>query len=145
MTDPHLELKGITQHFGKAIILDSVDWALHRGQVSVLLGPNGAGKTTLLNIVAGAQIPTAGQLCYKGKVFTDLRHAHYREKVGYLTEYPYYYPFLTVAETFQLTAKLRGLKPGEVQPAIDHWVRFLVYSRICPREWMYYPKGPAKE
>lgn len=93
MTDSYLELRGITQHFNQRIVLDHINWKLYQGQVSVLLGPNGAGKTTLLNILSGAQRPTSGEIFYNGECCKGLHHTSYRNKVGYLTEYPYYYPF----------------------------------------------------
>jgi len=35
------------------VVLDEIDFALHRGQRWALIGPNGSGKTLLLKMVRG--------------------------------------------------------------------------------------------
>ena len=41
-----LELKNVRKVFGQIVALDSVSFALKRGEIHGLLGGNGAGKTT---------------------------------------------------------------------------------------------------
>ena len=48
-----LEVKNLSQSFGKKQILDNVFFNLNLGEVVAFLGPNGAGKTTLLRTVIG--------------------------------------------------------------------------------------------
>ncbi len=50
---PLLEVKNLSQSFGKKQILDNVFFSLNSGEVVAFLGPNGAGKTTLLRTVIG--------------------------------------------------------------------------------------------
>lgn len=50
---PLLEVKNLSQSFGKKQILDNVFFNLNPGEVVAFLGPNGAGKTTLLRTVIG--------------------------------------------------------------------------------------------
>lgn len=50
---PFLEVKKISQSFGKKQILKDVSFSADLGEVVALLGPNGAGKTTLLKSVIG--------------------------------------------------------------------------------------------
>ena len=44
-----------------ALVDVSLDW--HGGELVLLTGANGAGKTTLLRILAGLDVPDAGQVC----------------------------------------------------------------------------------
>ena len=46
----------------------SVD--LEVGGFLVLLGPSGSGKSTLLNILGGLDVPTSGQVLYRGQDLT---------------------------------------------------------------------------
>jgi rhamnose transport system ATP-binding protein len=69
----HVELRGVERHFGRTAALAGVSFGVHRGTVHGLVGENGAGKSTLMRIIAGADVPDAGQ------VLLDGRPVQYRE------------------------------------------------------------------
>ena len=48
------------------VALDGVDLELNAGDLVCLLGASGSGKSTLLNILGGLDLPTSGELIYKG-------------------------------------------------------------------------------
>ncbi len=62
MSAPLLEIRGLTKRFGGVVAIDSVDLAVHQGEVVGLIGPNGAGKTTLFNCVTGLFRPEQGTI-----------------------------------------------------------------------------------
>ena len=53
MTDPVIEITGLSRHFGRQAALDRVSLSVPRGCVLGLVGVNGSGKTTLLRHVLG--------------------------------------------------------------------------------------------
>nr|BFF25318.1 hypothetical protein GCM10025732_32830 [Glycomyces mayteni] len=53
MTDPVVEMSGITVEFSGVRVLDGVDLALYPGEVHALMGENGAGKSTLIGALTG--------------------------------------------------------------------------------------------
>ena len=57
-----LMASGLTKNYGSLEVFTGVDLAIDRGSRVVILGLNGAGKTTLLRVLAGAELPDAGQL-----------------------------------------------------------------------------------
>ncbi|MFQ3566181.1 MAG: sugar ABC transporter ATP-binding protein [Aggregatilineales bacterium] len=67
MTQPTVELKGITKRFPGVLALDNVSLSIYSGQVHAVLGENGAGKSTLMNILAGEIHPDAGEIIIAGK------------------------------------------------------------------------------
>ena len=75
-------------------LFDAVD----RGEIVGLLGPNGSGKSTTLKIILGLVSPTRGRTEIFGR---DSRLVESREAVGFLPENPYFYKYLTGAETLR--------------------------------------------
>lgn len=53
MSEPVIEMSGLTRRFGAKTALDSVNLSLPKGSVYGLVGANGAGKTTLIKHILG--------------------------------------------------------------------------------------------
>ncbi len=61
-----MEARGLTKTFPGVRALDSVDFAVHEGEVVALVGENGAGKSTLMKVLAGLHRPDAGEVLLRG-------------------------------------------------------------------------------
>ena len=66
MTDPHLELRGVskTYRLGEHLVevLSDIDLVVERGEVLALTGPSGSGKSTLLNRLIGQDLQKLGEI-----------------------------------------------------------------------------------
>lgn len=62
MTNPILQVTGLTMDFGGIRALNHLDLDVSAGEIVALIGPNGAGKTTFFNCVTGIYMPTAGDV-----------------------------------------------------------------------------------
>lgn len=65
-----LEMRDITKTFPGVRALDSVSFAVRRGEVHGLVGENGAGKSTLMKILNGVLAPDSGQILVDGMPVT---------------------------------------------------------------------------
>ena len=114
-------VRGLTKTYGtgeaQVRALAGVDLDLCAGELVVLLGPSGSGKTTLLNQLGGLDLPTAGELHYRG---IDLTHAteerltlYRRESVGFIFQFYNLIPSLTARENVALITEIaaRPLAP----------------------------------
>ncbi|WP_017652322.1 ABC transporter ATP-binding protein [Fortiea contorta] len=87
----------------KVLSLKSCSLSVYQGETFGLLGPNGAGKTTLLKLLLGIIRPTAGRGLLLGRPLGD---RSVKQSIGYLSENPYFYDYLTGWEFLQLAAGL---------------------------------------
>ena len=81
MSDPVLDLRGLSKSFGALKATDDVSLTLQRGEIHALIGPNGAGKSTLMGLVAGKIAPDAGQVWLDRTEITTLSVAR-RARAG---------------------------------------------------------------
>ncbi|MFI9102107.1 ATP-binding cassette domain-containing protein [Streptomyces fildesensis] len=66
MTEPLLEARGVTKHFGHVQALQGADFTAWPGEVVALIGDNGAGKSTLVKTLSGTIRPDGGQILVDG-------------------------------------------------------------------------------
>lgn len=72
-----MTLKGVVKVFStppdrEIVALCDVNLEVGEGEFLAVIGPTGCGKTTLLRIVAGLEMPTAGQILMDGSPVFDL-------------------------------------------------------------------------
>ncbi|WP_205697583.1 ATP-binding cassette domain-containing protein [Conexibacter sp. SYSU D00693] len=63
-----LDARRITRHHGDRTVLQDVDLRVGADSRIAVVGPNGAGKSTLLRVLAGAEVPDAGEVRRHGSV-----------------------------------------------------------------------------
>ena len=107
--------ESLTRRFGRSLAVAGVDLQVGTG-VFGLLGPNGAGKTSLLRMMATAVPPTSGTLRLLGQdPAVHRQRRDIRRRLGYLPQYPGYYPGFTVTEFVEYFALLKEI-PAELVP-----------------------------
>ena len=108
--DPHVELLGISKHFGGAQALSDVTLRVTAGTVHALVGENGAGKSTLSKVCAGVITPDAGQVRVDGNdvTFRSPRDALARG-IATIAQELALVPRLTVAQNVFLGSEPRRL------------------------------------
>jgi ABC-2 type transport system ATP-binding protein len=87
-------------------VVTDISLAIPSGKVFGLLGPNGAGKTTTIKIALGFLRPDSGRV----SIFGRKNSAGLRERIGFLSEQPYFYPYLTAEQAMDFYGRLFGMK-----------------------------------
>lgn len=67
-TDPVLEVRNVSQAYGRQEVVRDLSFALRRGSIGCILGPSGCGKTTLLRCIAGFEPISSGEIRLAGAV-----------------------------------------------------------------------------
>ncbi len=86
-----------------------------------LLGPNGAGKSTIMRMIAGAQVPCAGQIIIDGHDMADDPRAA-RARVGWLPEGAPAPAELPVQEFLLSMGRVHGLAAATARVAVEKWI-----------------------
>lgn len=107
MSDLILHARGLTKRFGRQTALDSLDLAIHAGEVYALLGPNGAGKTTTINLFLGFLAPDSGSALVDG-LDVQAEPLETKRRLAYLPEQVALYPALSGRENLKYFAALAG-------------------------------------
>ncbi len=101
------------------LALHDVDVEFHERELVVLLGASGSGKSTLLNILGGLDVPSAGQLSYKGWDLTNADESTLtlfrRNCVGFVFQFYNLIPSLTARENVALITEVsrNPMRPEE--------------------------------
>jgi len=104
--------RGLTKRYGKAIVVDGIDFDVAKGEIFGLLGPNGAGKTTTILMMLGLTDVSGGEI-------RVLDHDPARDplavkrRVGYLPDQVGFYDDLTAFDNLVYTARLMGIPTRE--------------------------------
>ena len=105
MSEPLLEVKGVTKRFGGFTALDGVDLAVRPGERLGLIGPNGSGKTTLINCVSGALRNESGSIRFAGEEIGALP-AYQRTRRGIARSFQIPRPFSSMSVLENLVVPL---------------------------------------
>jgi branched-chain amino acid transport system ATP-binding protein len=100
-----LEVEELELAYGDAAACRDLAFHVDEGEIITLIGGNGAGKSTTLRAVAGAMMPRAGSIRFRGRDITRLpSHERTRLGIALVPEGRRVFPFLTVRENLELGA-----------------------------------------
>jgi len=108
----------VTKSFGAKTALDSISFSVPSGQICGLLGPNGAGKTTLFRLLMGILKANEGTILVEGRDAFEQR-VEVKRLIGFLTDEPVFYSYLSGREILQLSAAMHGLPIKETMARIE--------------------------
>ena len=124
-----IKVKKIVKKFGNFTAVDSISFAVKKGEIFGFLGPNGAGKTTIIRILTTLTRPTSGTAIIDG--FDILKHPNeVRSRIGLVAEKIILYDRLTAEENLQFFGRLNNLSKEIIKERSDKWI-----SRLNMEAW----------
>lgn len=122
----------------KVTALDQVSLEVSRGEIFGLLGPNGAGKTTAIKCILGLIYVDSGKIELMGDPIPSPRA---QSRIGFLTENPYVYDFLTGREYLVFAAGLHGYSSEDSRKKADQLLEQFHIQDAADRQLKKYSKG----
>lgn len=137
ITDVHKSFPG---HWGRGGVyaVKGVSLSIPEGGVYGLIGPNGSGKSTVMKLLVGLLSPDAGTCSVFGQPATATAN---RREIGFLPENPYFYKFLTGAETVRFYGRLCGLRGAALKERTRELLHLVGLEEAADRRLRGYSKG----
>lgn len=129
-----LKFESVSKGFGEGTahteVLKNIDLEVKEGEFLVLLGFSGSGKTTLINLMAGLEMPTKGQVTFKGKPI-----AGPGPERGVIFQSYSLMPWLTVNGNVRLAldSVFPNMPKSEKVQKVDHYVNMVGLSHAATR------------
>jgi ABC-2 type transport system ATP-binding protein len=129
MSEPAIEITGLSKAFDGRPAVVNVDLQVPRACAFGFLGPNGAGKTTVVRMLLGLTAPDAGTMTLLGMpVPAQRRDALAR--VGAIVEEPRFHGHLTGRQNLALVAAARGPQADRrIGPALERVAHYSLGMR----------------
>lgn len=107
-----ITLDWVRKQFGDTVAVDDVSLAIPHGRLVCLLGPSGCGKTTTLRMIAGLEMPTAGEIRFDGQRMNEIPPQG--RGVGMVFQNYALFTHLSVYENLAFGLRIRGIASEEV-------------------------------
>jgi putative spermidine/putrescine transport system ATP-binding protein len=97
----------VTKRFGEVTAVEDINLTVRAGEFFSFLGPSGSGKTTCLRMIAGFELPTAGEIVLQGRNVAQL--PPYDRDVNTVFQDYALFPHMTVGENVEYGLRVKGV------------------------------------
>jgi putative spermidine/putrescine transport system ATP-binding protein len=119
----HLTLNNISKQFANNTVVQDFNLDVDKGEFVSFLGPSGCGKTTTLRMIAGFEIPTAGNVTLDDEDITN--KPPNQRNVGMVFQAYALFPNMTVAQNIGFGLKVRREKPDAIKERITEMLSLI--------------------
>ena len=123
MGESILQLRQIRKSFDNTEVLKGIDLEVAQGEFITLLGASGCGKTTTLRIIAGLELPDAGQVILEGQDITN-REPNKRDVNTVFQNYALF-PHMNVSDNVGYGLKIRKVPKAEIERKVEQALRLV--------------------
>ena len=113
-----VEVNNLYKSFGELEVLKGITEKINYGEVVSIIGPSGSGKSTFLRCLNLLEMPTSGEVIFKGKNLMDkgINLSKYRQKIGMVFQQFNVFPHLNVLENLILAPTLeKGIRKEDAK------------------------------
>lgn len=113
-----LEFEAVTKIFPPdKKVVESLSFAVKRGEFFSILGPSGCGKTTCLRLISGLEPPTQGNIKINGRIVNDV-HPHKRNVHTVFQRYALF-PHLNVFDNIAFGLRMKHVHSSKIKDRVE--------------------------
>jgi multiple sugar transport system ATP-binding protein len=122
-----IAVRQIEKRFGAFQAVKPSSLTIEDGEFFCLLGPSGCGKTTTLRMIAGLELPTAGEILIGGEEVAQKRAS--ARDIAFVFQLFALYPHMSVRRNIAFPLVCEGAPRSEIRKRVEEAARIL---RITP-------------
>jgi len=130
-TDFDVELRKVFKVFNGEPAVRGVDFTIRRGEFFSILGPSGCGKTTTLRLIAGFDLPTAGEVFIQGQSMTQV--PPYRRPVNTVFQSYALFNHLNVWENIAFGLRIKRRSKAEIDQRVGEALKLVKMESFANR------------
>lgn len=130
-TELDVELRKVFKVFNGETAVRGVDLSIHRGEFFSILGPSGCGKTTTLRLIAGFDLPSAGEVLIQGQSMNQT--PPHRRPVNTVFQSYALFSHLRVSENIAFGLRLKKLKASEIEERVKQALKQVKLEGLANR------------
>jgi len=126
-----IRIENVRKDFGSFNAVKSSTFTIEDGEFFMLLGPSGCGKTTTLRMMAGLELPTAGEIYIDGEE-VGMKPASQRD-IAFVFQMFALYPHLNVGKNISYPLISQGMAKADVKKKVGEIAEILGITDILNR------------
>jgi multiple sugar transport system ATP-binding protein len=111
-----IRVQNLHKAFAEFTAVKDSTFTVNDGEFFCLLGPSGCGKTTTLRMIAGLELPTAGEI-YLGHEDVTFKRASARD-IAFVFQMFALYPHMTVRQNIAFPLVSQGMPRAEIRERV---------------------------
>mgnify|MGYP005847190021 CR=1 FL=1 len=124
-------IRNLRKDFGSFTAVRSSSFRIEDGEFFMLLGPSGCGKTTTLRMIAGLELPTAGEIWIDGEEVGRKRAS--QRDIAFVFQMFALYPHMTVRRNIAYPLASQGMPRARIREKVAEVARILGIEAILDR------------
>ncbi len=125
-SDQLILFKNVFKEFEGQEVLTNINLYIRKNEFLTLLGPSGCGKTTMLRLLAGFEIPTAGDILFEGSSIVPV--PPYQRRLNTVFQRYALFPTMDVYENIAFGLKIKKLPKDEIKKKVSDMLRLVGLS-----------------
>lgn len=126
-----IQLVNVEKHFAGQPVVHPLSLTIDEGEFLTLLGPSGCGKTTILRMIAGFELPSAGEIRLDGVNVTQL--SPNKRDLNLVFQHYALFPHMTVEQNIQFGLKMKKIPQAEQRERIAEAIRLTQLTPLAAR------------
>jgi multiple sugar transport system ATP-binding protein len=123
-----IRVAGLQKRFGEFAAVKDSSFVVGDGEFFCLLGPSGCGKTTTLRMIAGLELPTAGEIRLAGDDVTFKRASE--RDIAFVFQLFALYPHMNVRKNIAFPLVSQGVARSEIRQRVEEAARILRIAHL---------------